>query len=77
MWTWAQLGLHRKPVGLLNAGGYFDALLDFLNRSVESGFVRVKHRSILQVAQDAETLLDCFAHYEPPDVPTWVGKADT
>jgi uncharacterized protein (TIGR00730 family) len=77
MWTWAQLGLHRKPVGLLNAGGYFDALLEFLDRSVKSGFIRPKHRAILQVAHDAETLLERFELYEPPDVPKWIGKAET
>jgi hypothetical protein len=77
MWTWAQLGLHRKPVGLLNAGGYFDALLEFLDRSVESGFIRPKHRAILQVARDAETLLERFEGYQPPEVPKWIGKAET
>ena len=77
MWTWAQLGLHRKPVGLLNVGGYFDALLEFLDRSVDAGFIRGKHRAILQVAQHAETLLDHFAQYEPPAIPKWIGKGET
>ena len=77
MWTWAQLGLHRKPVGLLNVAGYFDPLLEFLDRSVASGFVRREYRAILQVAHDEETLLQRFARYEPPDVPRWIGKRET
>jgi uncharacterized protein (TIGR00730 family) len=55
--TWAQLGLHAKPVGLLNVGGYFDPLLDWLDASVREGFVAAEHRRFLRVAPDAEALL--------------------
>ena len=77
MWTWAQLGLHRKPVGLLNVAGYFDQLLAFLDRSVEVGFIRAQHRAILQVASDPLALLDRFAKYAPPDVPKWIDSDET
>ncbi len=77
MWTWAQLGLHGKPVGLLNVAGYFDPLLAFLDRSVEIGFIRPQHRAILQVASEPQALLERFAEYVPPDVPKWIERDET
>lgn len=71
-WTWAQLGMHRKPCGLLNVAGYFDPLLSFLNRTVEERFVRQVHRDMVIVEEEAATLLDRFAAYEPPLVVKWV-----
>lgn len=72
IWTWAQLGMHRKPCGLLNAAGYFDSLLEFLNHSVEEKFVRAIHREMVIVESEAEALLDRFAGYEPPQVVKWL-----
>lgn len=72
IWTWAQLGMHRKPCGLLNAAGYYDPLLTFLDRSVEEKFVRQVHRQMVIVEAEAEALLDRFAAYEPPQVVKWV-----
>lgn len=71
-WTWAQLGMHRKPCGLLNVAGYFDPLLVFLNRTVEERFVRQAHRDMVIVEDDPKALLDRFAAYEPPQVVKWV-----
>jgi uncharacterized protein (TIGR00730 family) len=73
--TWAQLGLHRKPCGLLNAGGYFDPLLTFLTHAVDEGFVRREHAGFLLVAGSGEALLDGFANYEPPVVRKWIDKS--
>lgn len=56
-WTWRQLGYHAKPVGLLNAGGYYDTLLEFLGRSVDSGFMSDWQMGLLTVGDDAATLL--------------------
>jgi uncharacterized protein (TIGR00730 family) len=56
--TWSQLGLHRKPIGLLNVGGYFDPLLAQLDRAVEDGFLRPEHRKLLIVADGVSSLLD-------------------
>lgn len=64
--TWAQLGLHGKPVGLLNAAGYFDPLLAFRDDAVAAGFVRPEHRDLLLVEDNADALLDRFAAYAPP-----------
>jgi uncharacterized protein (TIGR00730 family) len=56
-WTWLQLGYHGKPVGVLNVGGYYDPLLDFLDRSVRHGFVPAAQRELLQVRSDPDELL--------------------
>ena len=66
IWTWAQLGQHKKPVGLMNAAGYFDGLLDFLDRMADTGFVSKGTRSMLHVGETPEALLDAFEGYEPP-----------
>jgi uncharacterized protein (TIGR00730 family) len=58
--TWAQLGLHVKPVGLLNVAGFFDPLLAWLDRAVEEGFLREQHRQILLVDDRPERLLDAL-----------------
>lgn len=56
--TWQQLGYHSKPVGLLNVGGFYDQLISFLDKSVESGFISEHHRSSLLVDEDVNALLD-------------------
>ncbi len=58
VWTWRQLGYHDKPVGLLNVGGYYDALLGFLQRSVDEGFLSTEQQALLQVGDDPGALLD-------------------
>jgi len=60
-WSWAQVGLQRKPSGLLNVAGYYDHLVAFLERSVAGGFVSPAHRSLLTVSDDAVALLDELA----------------
>lgn len=76
VWTWAQLGVHEKPCGLLNIAGYFDPLLAFLDRAVEEKFVREVHRSMVIVEDDPRRLLQRFEGYEPPRVVKWI-KAGT
>jgi uncharacterized protein (TIGR00730 family) len=70
--TWAQLGLHARPCGLLDVAGYYDPLVAFLDRAVEEGFVRPDHRRLLVVAQDPDALLDAFAGWQPPPVEKWL-----
>jgi len=72
VWTWAQLGVHQKPCGLLNIAGYFDPMLAFLDRAVEEKFVREVHRSMVIVDSDPRTLLARFEAYEPPKVVKWI-----
>lgn len=57
-WTWTQLGLHDKPSGLLNHGGYYDPLIQFLDRSVTEGFLRPRFRAALLVDAEVEPLLN-------------------
>ncbi|HEY7315048.1 MAG TPA: TIGR00730 family Rossman fold protein [Gemmataceae bacterium] len=56
--TWRQLRLHDKPIGLLNVAGFFDPLLAWMDRTVEDGFLRREHRSLIHVADESERLLD-------------------
>lgn len=63
--SWAQLGYHAKPVGLLNAGGYYDELVAFWHKMGAVGFVRAQHRDLLIVADTLDMLLDRMAHAEP------------
>jgi uncharacterized protein (TIGR00730 family) len=72
IWTWAQLGMHDKPCGLLNVAGYFDPLLEFLDRAVAEKFVREVHRKMVIVESDPATLLSRFEAYEPPRVVKWI-----
>lgn len=66
MLTWAQLGFHRKPCGLLNVGGYFDPIIEFLDRAAEEGFVDPRDRELLQVASGPDELLRRFREGRPP-----------
>jgi uncharacterized protein (TIGR00730 family) len=75
-WTWAQLGLHRKPCALLDVAGYYAPLIRFLDASVEQGFVRPQHRGMLVVAPDPERLFEAFAAYRAPSLPKWLEEAD-
>lgn len=59
--TWAQLGLHEKPVGVLNVDGYFDPLLSLIAHSIDEGFVRRDSADMLTVAETADALLDRLA----------------
>jgi hypothetical protein len=61
MFTWSQLGLHRKPIGLLDVAGYWQGLLGELDRIVEEGFLRLTQRETLLVDRDAEALMDRLA----------------
>jgi uncharacterized protein (TIGR00730 family) len=71
--TWAQLRLHAKPCGLLNVGGYFDALLEFLNHAVSQQFIRQPHRDMILVDTSPAGLLDRFRSYRPPEEEKWIG----
>lgn len=78
VWTWAQLGLHRKPLGLLDAGGYFGPLVRFLDHAVSEGFVRPVHRELVVVEEDPRRLLGALRRYRPPegarDLERWIER---
>jgi hypothetical protein len=75
--TWAQLGLHRKPCGLLNVEGYFDGLLSFMAHAMQEGFVRAEQNTMLLVAEAPEALLHQMAAYSPPLVEKWIERSET
>ena len=76
--TWAQLGIHQKPVGAVNVGGYFDALRELLERGVREGFIRREHRDLLAFADTPGGLLDVFAQWRPPALRrVWLAPSQT
>jgi len=72
--TWAQLGFHHKPCGLLNVEGYYDGLIGFLENSFEQQFVNDLCRPMLMQSNKPEALLDQFSAYKAPKVRKWVGE---
>ena len=75
--TWAQLGLHRKPCGLLNARGYFDPLIHLLDHAEREGFVQKAHRAMVLVEANPAALLDQISNYIPPRLPRWIRPGET
>lgn len=65
--TWTQLGIHRKPIGLLNIAGFYDPLLGMIEHFIEQGFIRPKYRALLVADSDPAALLDRLLVHEPPD----------
>jgi len=72
--TWAQLGIHRKPCGLLNVCNYYDDVISFLDRSVAEQFIRPEHRSMVLVDSQPHALIDRFESYRSPaiDKAEWI-----
>jgi uncharacterized protein (TIGR00730 family) len=77
VWTWAQLGIHTKPVGLLNCCEFFDPLITFLDRIVEERFLAAHHRDMLIVAPDPAQLLDGLGSQTAPAVRKWIDLTET
>ncbi|MBE0409795.1 MAG: TIGR00730 family Rossman fold protein [Anaerolineales bacterium] len=75
MLTWAQIGLHRKPIGLLNVRGYFDHLLAMIARAQHEGFIYREHMSLLANSDSPEQLLELLESYLPPQgLEKWVNR---
>lgn len=75
--TWSQLGLHKKPIALLDVDGYFTGLVTFLDHAMKEGLLRPEHRAMLFVESDAAKLVDRLASYPVPDVPKALGPGQT
>ena len=75
--TWAQLGMHKKPIGLLNVGGYYDPLMMMLDRAVGQQFVRPEHRGLLLVSTDPDALLVSMTSYKPMAREKWINAEET
>ena len=74
VWTWAQLGFHRKPCALFNVSCYYDPLIDFLDQAVDEGFVKAKYRAMLIVEQEPMELISQLRSYRPPEVTRWLDR---
>lgn len=75
--TWAQLGIHSKPIGILNVSGYFDSLLQFLEHSIATGFIRPIHRELIVVSPDPSELLHRLLQHRMPLVPKWINPDES
>lgn len=75
--TWAQLGLHHKPCGLLNVGGYFRHLIAFFDHAVEERFFSPENRSMILIEEDPKALLNRLQNYRAPLVEKWIDEKDT
>jgi uncharacterized protein (TIGR00730 family) len=78
VYTWAQLGLHRKPCALLDVEGYYEGIATFLARAVEERFLREDHRAMLMVDTDPRALIERLRRFEPEAaVPKWIDRDET
>ena len=75
--TWTQLGLHRKPCGLLNVHAFYTPLAAFIDQAVTEGFIKPVHRAAIVVDSDPARLLDTLATIDLPAVPKWIGREET
>ena len=74
MYTWGQLGLHKKPVAILNVNGFYDELLSFISTMINKGFLREIYRQMVLVSDDINDLLDQMQNYVPPIVGRKIDK---
>jgi uncharacterized protein (TIGR00730 family) len=74
VWTWAQLGYHSKPLGLLEVNGFYAKLNDFLDHLVEERFVRAPHREMLQINESPSELIAAMDAWKPTAAPKWVDR---
>jgi uncharacterized protein (TIGR00730 family) len=74
--SWAQLGIHEKPCGLLDVDGYYDPLVALFDEAVEEGFLHSDHRSLVLMENDPELLLDVMNRYTPPGTKKWIVPRD-
>ncbi len=77
MLTWGQLGLHRKPMALLNINGFYDPLLHLANTMTETGFLKEENRIMLLADANIDALLQKMDEYQPPAVTKWLSQEKT
>jgi len=77
MLTWAQLGLHKKPIGLLNTNGFYNHLMSFIETMIESGLLKPEYRKLVLISESIEDLLKKMKQFQPMPVPQWMNKNQT
>ncbi len=75
--TWGQLGLHKKPIGILNIAGFYDDLLGMMQKMVEKGLLNKTNMDLVLTSYDIEDLLEKMQNYTPLPVPKWMNKDQT
>jgi uncharacterized protein (TIGR00730 family) len=76
MLTWGQLGLHKKPIGILNIDGFYDLLIQFVENMVQKGFLKKVNQEMIIVSDEAEDLLTKMKNYIAPEVGKWIKTGD-
>ncbi|GGG50840.1 TIGR00730 family Rossman fold protein [Epilithonimonas arachidiradicis] len=74
MLTWAQLGLHKKPIAILNTAGFYDSLITFVQTMVDKGFLKEVNRDMILISDDTDELIAMMKNYVAPDVAKWINK---
>jgi len=77
VWTWTQLGMHAKPVGLLDVDNYYGQLVAFLDNAKNEGFIRQEHRDMLSVASDPAEIIEKLDSFQIPAVTKWINSNET
>jgi uncharacterized protein (TIGR00730 family) len=77
MLTWAQLGVHSKPIALFNVDGYYDHLLKFIDHAVAEGLLKSVFRDMIIVSNDVRSIVEAMLHYIPPITGKWMSESDT
>ncbi len=77
MITWAQLGIHQKPVGILNVSGYYDPLIQLFERAIEEDFIRPSNRQLFLVDQEPDRLIQTLLTHKLPEVKRWITERET
>ncbi|PMC34025.1 TIGR00730 family Rossman fold protein [Bacillus sp. UMB0899] len=77
VYTWAQLGEHQKPIGMINANQYYDKLLAFFDHMIREEFLKPEYHSMVIVEQDAQELINKFRTYKPPLLTKWITPEQT
>jgi len=72
--TWAQLGFHEKPIGLLNVAGFYDPLIEFLRHQTSQGFLRAEHKDLLLVETEPDPLIEQLKNFTMPDGVSWLSR---
>jgi len=72
--TWAQLGFHEKPIGLLNVAGFYDPLIEFLRHQTSQGFLRIEHKDLLLVETEPYPLIEQLKNFTMPEGVSWLSR---
>lgn len=76
VFTWAQLGIHKKSIGILNVEDYYDPLLNMLDHMVREGFLHESYMAMLQIGTESGKLIDTMQQYDPPSIQRYINEPE-